>query len=173
VTDFNFQLSTKLASGALVNIRAITAEEFIDHLKEFEGELSQLLVDTDATLVAASRVAAGGLTGIAPAPAAVAQAPVAQGFDTSNPHGGFTPPAAAAGVSLEGTDRFGNSYYQGHPKAPLTPRGPALLKFATSREGKPYAVFVDPCKGTQFRGDRKPADMLADDYNAARGIQKP
>ncbi|MEW1959805.1 hypothetical protein [Kineococcus sp. NPDC059986] len=169
--EFNFQLSSKLHTGGLVNIRAVTAEEFADHLKEFEGDLTQLVADTDATLVSASRVAAGGLTGV-PVAAPPAAPQGYQGGYQAPAQGGFVPPAANAGGDkvLEGTDRYGNRYYSGHPKAPMTNRGPALLKFATSQQGKPYAVFVDPCKGTQFRGDRKPADLFPDDYNTARGI---
>lgn len=54
-----------------------------------------------------------------------------------------SPPAASGGGGVE-TNRYGNTYEWGHPKAPMTPAGQAVLKRATSRAGKPYARWIDP-----------------------------
>lgn len=43
------------------------------------------------------------------------------------------------------TDKWGNTYEWGHPKAPLTPSGqPAVLKRCRSKQGKDYAKWIDP-----------------------------
>lgn len=55
------------------------------------------------------------------------------------------PQAQAAPTPQVETDRWGNSYEHGHPKAPMTPLGtPAVLRRATSQAGKPYAQWIDP-----------------------------
>lgn len=145
MTDFNFQLNTKLPTGALINVRALTAQEFSEHLIQL-NEMVQEVVDLDAALVGASNIARGGLTGAAAAPAAAA------------------PAAAVAAAPAGGTglgnaqDRWGNSYQADLPGAPLTPRGPAVKRTATSKAGKPYSQWADPCEHPNFSGDRNPAD---------------
>jgi hypothetical protein len=141
MTDFNFQLNTKLPSGALINVRALTAEEFSEHLTQL-NELAQEVVDLDAALVAASNVARGGLTvqqPIVASPAAVQTAPA--GLGTAS-------------------DRWGNTYVDGAAGAPLTPRGPAIKRSATSKAGKPYSQWADPCEHPNYTGDRNPADKF-------------
>jgi len=144
MTDFNFQLNTKLPSGALINVRALTAEEFSEHLTQL-NELVQEVVDLDAALVGASNIARGGLTGqpVSAGPAAAAPAAAA--------------PAGGTGLG-NAQDRWGNSYQADLPGAPLTPRGPAIKRTATSKAGKPYSQWADPCEHPNFVGDRNPAD---------------
>lgn len=57
----------------------------------------------------------------------------------------YAPQASAVGGRSDTeTDRWGKSYQHGHPQAPQTPFGPAVLKRAQSQAGKPYARWVDP-----------------------------
>ena len=54
------------------------------------------------------------------------------------------------------TDKWGNTWEYGRPDAPATPRGPAVLKSGTSREGKGYKRWEDPAKGPRWYAQRQP-----------------
>lgn len=61
---------------------------------------------------------------------------------TASPAQAAAGPAQRTGTE---TDKWGNTYEWGHPKAPLTPSGaPAVLKRGRSQQGKDYAKWIDP-----------------------------
>lgn len=58
-----------------------------------------------------------------------------------------TPVAPAQAAPTSGrrdTDKWGRTYTEGVANAPMSPFGPAVLKDAKNREGKPYQQWIDP-----------------------------
>jgi hypothetical protein len=71
------------------------------------------------------------------------------------------------------TDRWGNTYTYGHPQAPSTAHGPAVLKSGTSREGKAYQQWLDPRDPKipsvyQKNGKDKPFDLWSGEFVKGR-----
>lgn len=78
---------------------------------------------------------------------------------------------------LVGPDRFGRYFEFGHPQAPQTAHGPAVLMHATGQSGKPYSRWLDPrakaVPGNYEKGLRSdPVDAAVfEDNGFARGVK--
>lgn len=125
-------------------VRADDPNEMERYLTAVKERLTAAVSDAARAFHAIWNVADGlGATSVQAAPqdaspwdAAPAQQPTVGAPPTS--------PTVSSGASGVETNKFGNTYEWGHPKAPMTPAGQAVLKRATSRAGKPYARWIDP-----------------------------
>lgn len=128
----------------------------------------------------AARVGSGGsvdnlVAGLGPGTQVHQQPQVPQQAGPTSPAPSTpAPQAQAAPTQSVETDRWGNSYEHGHPKAPLTPLGQQAVLFrGTSQAGKPYARWIDPrskkVPSVYASGVRQdPSDLWAGDF--ARGV---
>lgn len=123
-------------------VRADDPNEMERYLAAVKERLTAAVSDAARAFHAIWNVADGlGATSVQPAPQG--QAPAAQ----ESPWDAAPAAQSAAPAAQEPkreTNKFGNTYEWGHPKAPMTPAGQAVLKRATSRAGKPYARWIDP-----------------------------
>lgn len=162
-----------------VVVSAETAGEMRDRLGEIEA--SGLLVDVGRVAKAfANYGAVGGTLGARPvdAPAqAPAQAPQ-QGQTApqqQNPGWGNPPqqqpaqqpqsaPQAAPqpGQPFTLKDNFGNEWEYDVPGAPMTPRGPAIIKVGKKKDGGTWRKWYDPAAGPKWFTDRNPKVATGD-----------
>lgn len=126
-----------------LTVRADSADQLLERLVALNPGITEGLNDdapiTDsvavfqAAFVETWALAAKALEGVAATAAASGGgASAATGVSTS-----------ASGGKVE-TDKFDNTYEFGHPKAPATPHGPAVLKTWKERSGKTRKSWVDP-----------------------------
>ena len=151
--EWLLQVSTTLSNGTMINVRGQNTDDIEHHLDELIT-ISAKLANFKSHIQGTTEVAAqlGGqvtdhYSSAPSSPAPSGSAPQAQG---------------AAGGALETvTDKWDNMWTYNHPSAPMTPRGPAVLKSAKSRDDKPYKRFEDPAKGPKWYADHgrdKPSD---------------
>ena len=163
------QINLKRPDGTLINITGADMPALVQNVEDFIEHAAPLLDRLLESIQAQALV--GNALGGTPLPQEqVAQAAYATQPAQSKP----APPAPAApGPSTE-TDRWGNSFELGHPEAPLTPHGPAVLKRGKSQSGNLYAQWVDPrakaVPSNYARGVRQdPPDVWPAEF-ARRGI---
>lgn len=124
-------------------VRADDPNEMERYLTAVKERLTAAVSDAARAFHAIWNVADGlGATSVQAAPQDQAPAASESPWDAA-PAAQSAAPAQAAEPKRE-TNKFGNTYEWGHPKAPMTPAGQAVLKRATSRAGKPYARWIDP-----------------------------
>lgn len=120
-------------NGMLINITGDDIPSLLNNMEEFLEHVAVRLPDLRSALEAAVAVgeAFPGTTSVS-SPAQQAPAAQAQG-------------APGASQSRVETDKWGNSYEWGNPKAPMTPQGlSAVLKTGRSQSGKDYKRWIDP-----------------------------
>lgn len=123
-------------------VRAEDPNEMERYLAAVKERLIAAVSDAARAFHAIWGVADGlGASSVQAAPQDQAPAASASPWDAAPATQAAAP--AAQGPKRE-TNKFGNTYEWGHPKAPMTPAGQAVLKRATSRAGKPYARWIDP-----------------------------
>ena len=172
--NWRVQISPKLADGTLVNVRAETPHE-LAALIEGLVQVAPAVASLPAHLNGVGAVATGLGGQVVEHRAAPPQQPSA-----SNP-ASWNPPAQAAqqappggGARVE-SDKWGGSYEWDRPDAPITPQGvKAVLKRGTSKQGSPYARWIDPrskvIPSVYASGVRQdPADLWPGEF-AARGV---
>lgn len=132
-------------------VRADDPNEMEHYLSAVKERLTTAVSDAARSFHAIWNVADGlGASSVQPAPQAQPQAPAAPASPwESAPAAPAAPapaaaPAAQPGSSEPEVNKYGNTYEWGHPQAPMTPGGQAVLKRATSRAGKAYARWIDP-----------------------------
>lgn len=145
-------------------------------LRDMLGAIEQSGVMADVGRLAASFRnfnALGGTLGARPVdaptqPQAPAQAPQPP---TPQTNGGFgapapqaqpqAPQAPATGGVRQVADNFGNTWEYDVPNAPMTPRGPAIVKVGNGPKGE-WRKWYDPAAGPEWFTQRQPKVAAGD-----------
>lgn len=171
--NWKVQVSPKLADGTLVNVRAESPAELaaiIEQLVQVAPAVASLPSHLNGVGVVA--------TGLGGTVVDHQAAPPPQQATATNP-ASWNPPAPQQAAPQGGgprveTNQWGASFEHDHPSAPITPQGvKAVLKRATSQQGKAYARWIDPrskdIPSNRAAGVRQdPADLWPGDF--ARGV---
>lgn len=121
-------------NGMLINITGDDIPSLLNNLEEFLEHVAVRLPDLRTSLEVVTTVGEV-FPGTTSATSHAQQGPANQGQAAAGP-------AQRTGTE---TDKWGNTYEWGHPKAPLTPSGaPAVLKRGKSQQGNNYARWIDP-----------------------------
>lgn len=163
------QVNIKSGEGfdaTLVNVYAKTPDELVQLLEA---------VKEHAPLIAEARGAVAIAHGIEVKKGSV-NTVVEQGQGTQQAGGwggqqqGQAAPSWSGGGGGGSTiveDKWNNKWEYDCADAPLTPRGPAVLKHGKSREGKDYKKWEDPAAGPRWFSERKPKVETSDRWQGS------
>ena len=147
--EWKLQVSYKIGSSDMINVRANTADE-LSVLLESVGDYATQVAATNKLLSAAYTVAPLSTTSSTINTAQAPSLPVVQASEVSD-----------TGVEETVHDRYGNVWVYNKPGAPTCIRGTMVLKSAVSQAGKPYKCWSDPAAGPKWSGNKIPKEQQA------------
>ena len=146
--DWYLQASKRTSNGDLINVRGRNADEFNQNLID-ASESAHLIAAFFAAVDDASKVGGPPAPQAHPTPAVSAP----QQYQQAAPH--QAPVAPQGGVEVE-VDKWGGRWTYGHPQAPQTQRGPAVIREWQAQSGKMMKRWADPAAGPRYFAARLP-----------------